>query len=108
MFRLMQPMEPCEWPVTVPVPQHGGRVAKHRFTAHFAYLPADEIGPASEAGDEAFVARVLVGWDGVQDEHGEPLPFSAEARAALIQIPYVRRALVMAWHEFIAGRAAGN
>lgn len=108
MFKLIETDEPIQWPVTVHVPQHGGKTAKHKFTALFAYLPADDIAPASEAGDEAFLGRVLLGWQGVQDEEGNPLPFSDEARDRLVRIPYVRRALILAWHEFIQGRAAKN
>jgi len=109
MFTLIEPHEPCEWPVRVPVPQHGGRTLRQGFTARFKWVDSDRFSTLAAQGDEALLADVLVGWgEDLKDEAGEPLAFSSEARARLVRITYVRRALVTAYGEFISGRAAGN
>lgn len=109
MFRLKEPDEPTEWPVTVHVPQAGGKTAKHRFTAHFRWLDAEAWQAAAFDGDQALLREVLVGWgEDLRDEHGEPIPFSSEQRDRLARITFVRRAVVTAYGEFIQGRAAGN
>lgn len=108
MFKLMEPHEPCDWPVTVFVPQHQGKVAKANFTASFRFLASDEFQELAGQGDTMLLERVLVGWDQVKDEAGEDLPYSDEARARMLQITYVRKALVLAYGEFIQGRAAKN
>lgn len=108
MFRLMEPHEPCEWPVTVFVPQHHGRVLKAQFSASFRYLPSEEFQELASQGDTVLLERVLVGWSQVKDEHGEDVPYSDEARERMLRITYVRKALVLAYGEFIQGRAAKN
>lgn len=109
MFKLKEPTEPCDWPVTVSVPQSGGKATKHRFTAKFDYLDDDAFRQLADEGDHVLLERVLVGWgEDLRDEEGEPLPYSTEHRARLIRITYVRRALIGAYGEFLHGRAAGN
>ncbi len=100
----------CKWPVTVLVPQDGGKRAKYTFTAEFALL-APERERALKVGDisdEDFLREVLVGWSGVQDVDGADLPFSDDARDKLIAIPYVRAALIEAYFDFVAGGRRKN
>lgn len=105
----MKSDEPVEWPVTVHIPQDGGKTLKARFTALFVLLDQPDLDDASKSGDSAFIERVLVGWgDDVQDEQGRALPFSPEARNALARKPYIARAISRAYMECISGIDAKN
>jgi hypothetical protein len=52
--------------------------------------------------------RTVVGWKGYADHDGNEIPYSEEAKAQLIKIPYVRAALNLAYGELTAGRAAAR
>jgi hypothetical protein len=109
MFQLAQ-KNTCKWPVTVLVPQDGGKRAKQTFSAEFSLLPDErqrELKNGS-VSDEEFLREVVVGWDGVQDADGAELPFGDEALDRLIAIPYVRAALIEAYFDFAAGGRRKN
>jgi len=108
MFRIQSASEPVEWPVTVKIPQHGGKTVKATFNARFRVLDEDEQSESSAQGDPAFIARVLVGWQGVEDADGNELAFSDEARDKLAQIPYVKTAIISAYFSCANGVAAKN
>lgn len=97
------------WPVTVNVPADGGGVAKHTMSVEFLVLPQDEMERAAREGDD-LLARTVCGWkDGaVMDESGQAIAFSDEAKARLLNIPYVRTALFAALAEINQGRAAAR
>ncbi len=94
-------------PVTVHVPVGDGKHAKERFTAIFAYLGQERIGQLAETqdhmADTELLNEILVGWDGVADETGKALPFTHENRDRLLDIPYVRIAVVKAYFESLRG-----
>jgi len=103
------------WPVVIPVPQDGGRVQKFEIQAEFLMLlksSLDEVTSAARSdgddGDLALLREVLVGWSRVCDEAGNPIEFNAEARDALIDIPYVRLALLKSYFEASSGSAASR
>ena len=45
-------------------------------------------------------------WEGVENEAGEPIEFSPEALAGLMEISYVRTALIRSYFESISGGAS--
>src|SRR6266853_6202464 len=102
-FKLAQ-VRKVKWPVDVQIPLDGGKVRKVRFTGELEILTSDEYETELAQGD--VLARVLTGWEGVQDEAGEPIEFSEEERAKLCAIPYVRLALMQAYLQASAGREA--
>jgi len=100
-----------KWPVTVQVPKDGGKFVPATFTAELKALGQGDIdraiAAASNGDDNAdILLEVLVGWSGVQDADGTELPYSEEARAKLLDIPYVRRALVAAFFDSITSSGA--
>jgi len=101
------------WPVTVYSPSDG-EWTKGEFVATFRLVSMDEIEAALSSEDEStlrdLVCGALVGWDGIADADGRPLPFSDAAKARLVQIPHVVRALIAAFTESIGPRqdAQGN
>lgn len=107
MFRI-DPKPSYRWPVTVHIPQDGGKTQEARFWARFRLLSTDAFQAVYASGgtDEDLLKQVLVGWEEVADEGGEPLPFNEETRSSLIAIPYVRMALIAAYLEMSQGRAA--
>lgn len=109
MFKLSQNTT-YRWPVTVHIPQDGGKFVKATFTAEFRALPQNEIDQvitdAREGDRDAdLCAECLTGWSGVQDGDGTDLPFSDEAKAKLLNVPYARIALVTAFFESLNGGA---
>lgn len=93
------------WPVAVRIPADDGRIEEWQFTGIFRVLSESEFEVWSDTPEiddgasapEAFPAKVaalqlsevlarnadkfaevLVGWDGVMSESGEPVPFSVE------------------------------
>lgn len=109
MFRIAKNTS-YKWPVTVHIPQDGGKFVKATFTAEFRALPQSEIDSVLQDirdgdRDADFTERSLIGWSGVQDDDASELPYSDEAKAKLIDIPYVRNALVTAFFESISGGA---
>ena len=102
-----------KWPVVISVPQDGGAVQKQKITAEFDILPAsavDQLMQEARSGDQdaALLFEVLVGWDDVSSEDGQPLDFSPEACKELVDISYARNALLRAYFEAASGSAAAR
>jgi hypothetical protein len=47
--------------------------------------------------DAALLRYALVGWEGVQDPQGNPMPFSEENRDRLLEIPFIAAAIRAAY-----------
>lgn len=102
------------WTVNVntPDPQKPGRWKTHTFIGHFKRLPDDEFRARIDtliekeqdsreryARENEFFVELLLGWEGVTDEEGVPIPFTPEHRDALLNITEVRIALLDALFE---------
>lgn len=98
-----------KWPVTVNVPQDGGRTQKATFEAEFELYTQDEVEEAIAANRDLLELQ-LVGWSeaGVRDEHDQPLEYSEAAKKQLLAVGYVRTALFAALTEINTGRAAAR
>jgi len=108
MFKIEQPKS-VKWPVTVNIPQDGGRTHKTIFNAEFELLAQDDFAAIYRedgGNDEDLLRRVLIGWSEVGDPDGNPINFHNDTRELLIRIPYVRAALVSAYLECSLGKAA--
>lgn len=113
MFKLSQSQD-YTWPVTVNMPQDGGKFAKETFDARFrrvAQERIDELRLQSESGekmnDSAIVREVLVGWSGITDD-GQDLPFSPANLDRLLSLHGVASAIVVAWLESLSGERRKN
>lgn len=112
MFKIAKDRR-IKWPVTISVPQSGGTVQKHKIEAEFDLLTQSRLAEVMASdrnadGDTALLREVLVGWEGVADESGQPVEFSAETRDDLVDIPYVRAALIRSYFEAASGNAAAR
>lgn len=96
------------WPVTVNVPKDGGQVDAETFEAEFNVLKQSEL--EGLKGD--MLAAVLAGWPddkGPKHENGtDRVPFTAEAKAELLDAPHARTGLFNAYAEIQTGRAAAR
>jgi hypothetical protein len=102
------------WPVTVPQLTEDGKAKDTDFAAYFKRLPQSQVDDLREravAGtitDQELANTVLVGWDRVQDEAGNPLPYSEENRRALLDVVPVRPSVIKAWFESLSGAPRKN
>ncbi len=110
MFTLQRnPQFTAEVKVLVP---SVGEPQEQSFTARFRALSLDELPTltGSWADDDArsFLHRVLVGWEGIVDDGGKPVPFSDEACDALIATPWAVTPLGRAYFREVYAANRGN
>lgn len=110
MFQVSRGVErQVKWPVVVNVPQDGGSYKKHTFDAKFQIFgqaKIDEILQKFRNDDHDMIVEILAGWENVQDSDGNNLEYSDANKTALIDIPYVRTAIVKAYFECVGGAGA--
>lgn len=102
------------WPVTVEIPLDGGRFDKQTFDGEFKRVPnsrflqiMEEI-KSDETNDAKVAREVFVGWKGVQDSHGQDLPFSEGSKDQLLEVPSVASAVVKAFFDSRSGAKRKN
>lgn len=97
------------WPVHVCRPEDG-KWQKFEFTAHFRAFSRselDRIGSGEVTGVDA-LREHLIGWEGVQDAHGQPLAFSAQSLEDALEDVDVLRALIEAFSDAAVGAERKN
>ena len=113
LFVLRKPRD-FWWPVQVPIP-HDGAYLMARLDVLYAALEQPEIDRMRGVGladgespptDSQIAQRVVRGWRDLADEAGNPVAFSAEALAQLLQTPAMRTAIVMTYLAAVSGLAA--
>ena len=134
---VIDPNPTVDWPVIVKLPADGGTFAEFQFTAKIRVLSAkdyDALSPAKAepvavgdvadmvpapvktmgellADNAAQFAQLVVGWDGVVDTSGAPVPFTQEALAAQVTGPHgveLSAGLWLAIAEIRSGARLGN
>ena len=131
MAFILDQSESYSWPVTVKVPQDGGRFRSFTFEAEFKRVSQerreqlgrllmrqkrlmddgltvfeDDILTPRQIADE-----LLVGWSGIMDTEGpdaEQVPFGEKVKAQLLNIGDVADAILEAWNASIPGAKAKN
>ena len=114
------------WPVSIKLPANGGKRERQTFDAEFWRLPQSRINEiqeqvqkrikAAERGDDALEGitdqsiadEILVGWDGIVDGEGEPVPFSKGSKAQLLDVPMLAGALISAYFESLTEQKRKN
>lgn len=105
MFKIQQNPE-FSHKVKVRVPVDGG-FADQEFTARFRVLPWSKV--QAHDNDPAEQLRcILVGWEGIADDDGNDVPYSDAAREQLIDLIYVRLALLRTYTDAVVKARAGN
>jgi hypothetical protein len=96
------------WPITIPMPANDGKVNQIPVTVKYKLLPQaryDEL----KAHDNDLLNECVVGWNddafGHENANGEadPLPFTAENLAALIEYPFIRTGFLQGYWKAVAG-----
>lgn len=109
MTYVLKPIPDVTVDVSIQVP---GEAEPSTLNARWRLHPWDEYRAKVEqlkgdqVTDERLVADDLLELTGVKGEDGKPLEHSAELVEQLMQISFVRRALVMSWFSAQEGRAA--
>lgn len=114
------------WPVSIKLPANGGKRERQTFDAEFKRLAQSRINEiqrevqlrvkANEKGedtgegisDQSIADEILVGWDGIVDGDGEPVPFSNAVKAQLLDVPMMAGALVAAYFESLMEQKRKN
>jgi len=114
------------WPVSFKQPADGGKREKQTFEAEFKRLPQSRINQiqllaqqrikAAERGedlengvsDQSIADEILVGWDGIVDGDGEPVPFTKGTKAQLLDVPMLAGALIEAYFESLVEEKRKN
>ncbi|WP_242095499.1 hypothetical protein [Sphingomonas sp. CROZ-RG-20F-R02-07] len=99
--------------VTVQVPVDGGFEGQ-TFKATYQTLGIAELAQydfnddAQGATSTAFLRKVLVGFEDVQGDDGQVMPYSDRARDALIDMPFVRVPLTQTYFAAVSKAQLGN
>ena len=97
-----------KWPVTVETHIDGGRFEKTTFDATFRKMSRSSFNDLVDKGDDALIEGILEGWEGIFDETGKEIPFTAKSKKEICDDPYVVRALITAYADSLSGGAAKN
>ena len=97
-----------KWEVKVEVPVDGNRFETQAFEAVFKKISRSAFNDLVDKGDDALVGEILLGWDGINDEDGKPVPFTEKNKKQLCDDPYVLRGLIQAYADSVTGVTAKN
>lgn len=109
MFKLLQNPE-FSHTVKLSIPVDGGHDSQ-TFTARFRALSISEVAAhdtMTTAGTDAYLRDIVVGWEGVIDDQGEPIPFNSANLDRLIDLPFARQALLETYNSAMMGARRGN
>lgn len=89
------------YPAKVSILNEDGQTENFEFEAKFKRLGREALDGITKtyADDVALMRDVLVGWRGVVDENGDPLPFTDENREAVLNLWPVQPALSRAFKD---------
>ena len=104
MFKLASPDTLYRTDVEVVVPQEKGGAQAFDIVVLMRCLPHDHYLDYTVKGDAEVVRQVVGGWEGIEDEAGEPLPFTQENLATLSGLPYFSAAVLFAYGPRFAPR----
>ena len=96
--------------VKVKVPAGDGHV-EQSFKGLFKVVPSDRSEGLDwfETGDvKAFLREVLISADDLVDDKEKPMPYSEEIREGLLNLPYVRLALLKTYTTALVQDTLGN
>lgn len=111
MALVLKDSDSYTWPIVYRQPVSGGRRDKQEFEAEFKRLPQSRITEiqelaqrridnapnATDISDVTIADEVLVGWEGIVDGDGEPIPYSKGTKAQLLELPMMAGCLIEAY-----------
>jgi hypothetical protein len=99
-----------KWPVQVTEPSEDrpGEFDKFEFTAVFKRIKLSELNSLSEDSGLPLLKKVMVGWEGIQDEEGKDVLFSGkELEEFADDVDWVK-AVLGAYTKTYEGAESGN
>lgn len=96
--------------VKVQIPTDTGPL-EASFKARFKALTisaAEAFDLNSVQGTNVWLREILIGWEGVVDEDGNPAPFDDGVRDQLLDLPWNRMAIIQAYNGAMLGAKRGN
>lgn len=126
MAFVLKQSDSYSWPVSIKLPADGGKRERQTFDAEFKRLPQSRINEiqelvqkqikatergeatASEISDQSIADEILVGWDGIVDGEGEPVPYSKASKAMLLDVPMMAGALISVYFESLVEQKRKN
>ena len=114
MAFILKTSDSYSWPVAIDIPVDHGKHERRTFDAQFKRVNQSrirEMGELIESGDLtdiALVQEVLVGWDGINDEDGNPVKFSNNALMQICEIPMAATGIAQVFFQSIAGSKRKN
>jgi len=111
MALVLKDSDSYTWPIVYRQPASGGRREKQEFEAEFKRLPQSRITEiqelaqrridnapnATDISDVTIADEVLVGWAGIVDGDGEPIPYGKSTKAQLLELPMMAGCLIEAY-----------
>lgn len=94
--------------VKVPVANDKGGHDMNTFTARFSRSTSTEQEALRKLTNAELIQKKLVGWDLVDDETKEAVPFTPENLAALLEISPTPMQICVAFWETVNGARAKN
>ena len=120
MALVLKDSDSYSWPITYRQPVSGGRREKQEFEAEFKRLPQSRIaeiqdlaqkrmdGIEVEISDVSIADEVVVGWQGIVDGEGEPLPYTRRTKEQLLDLPMMAGTLIEAYFNSLVEEKRGN
>ena len=108
MAFVLKKVSTYKWPVTVSVPVDGGKFRNETFSVLFRKIGRSQFNELAEQDENALVDAIVEGWDGIKDEDGDNVPFTDEAKAVLLDDPFVMKAIINAYADSYGGAPAKN
>ena len=99
-----------KWPVAVEEPSatKPGKFEKSEFTAIFKRVKMSELEGITDAESAGLLKKVLVGWEGIEDEDGNAVPFSSKELELFADDVDWLKAVLSAYTNTYAEGEAGN
>lgn len=96
------------WPVVIDVPADGGKVQSLEVEGQFSLHTDEEYAELMKLPQGELLGRVLKDWRGIEDEAGQPLPFTPAARSKMVKIRWALRGFVDAFVKIHNGAGLKN
>lgn len=94
--------------IKVEMPNGKGKRDVEKFMAEFKFLGIEKLDELKEKPHREVMSEVLVGWEDMVDDNGDPVEFNDLHKKALFDIPQAFDALVAGFWNSIFGAKKGN
>ena len=103
-----------KWPVKVDRPSGIGKHSVQTFTGEFKWVTQTRLKEISDSinansiTEIELISEILIGWESINDEDGNPLKFTKTNLKKLVDTPMVAGAIARAFFEALNGGKRKN